>query len=116
MDAWFFLSFPRCDTSRIAGPEGAKNLAGQKCPPPDSNPFNGVEFGKNLARLSRQFATGANRRFAMWTTIPREGIRVVSDAGAANVREWYVSRSRHFIGVHNEAPGVAVSSRKLYDL
>jgi hypothetical protein len=46
MDAWFFLSFPRCDTSRIAGPEGAKNLAGQKCPPPDSNPFSGVEFGK----------------------------------------------------------------------
>jgi hypothetical protein len=28
----------------------------------------------------------------MWTTIPREGIRVVSDAGAANVRDWYVSR------------------------
>jgi hypothetical protein len=63
MDAWFFLSFPRCNTSRIAGPEGAKNLAGQKCPPPDSNPFSGVEFGKNLARLSRQFAASVDRGF-----------------------------------------------------
>ena len=30
---------PRPVDSAIAGPEGAKNLAG-KSPPPDSNPFN----------------------------------------------------------------------------
>jgi hypothetical protein len=39
--------FPATLILRWAGPEGAKNLAGI-CPPPDSNPFNGVEFGKNL--------------------------------------------------------------------
>jgi hypothetical protein len=27
---WFFLSFPRYIDSAIAGPEGAKNLAGKK--------------------------------------------------------------------------------------
>ena len=31
----------------------------------------------------------------MWTMIPRERIRVISDAGAANVREWYVSRDEN---------------------
>jgi hypothetical protein len=46
---------------RIAGPEETKNLAG-KCPPPDSDPFNGVELGENYASLSRQFAATSNRR------------------------------------------------------
>ena len=43
-----FLSFsPLRLILRIAGPEGAKNLAG-KCPPPDSNPFNDVSLEKIL--------------------------------------------------------------------
>jgi hypothetical protein len=46
----------------IAGPEGAKNPAGES-PPPDSDPFDGVESGKNLASLSSQFAARANSRF-----------------------------------------------------
>jgi hypothetical protein len=45
-DSWFFLSFPATLTSAVAGPEETKNLAG-KCPPPDSDPFNDAEFGKN---------------------------------------------------------------------
>jgi hypothetical protein len=47
---------------RIAGPKGTKNLPG-KTPPPDSNPFKGTEFGKNLAHLSRKFAAIVNRSF-----------------------------------------------------
>jgi len=46
----------------VAGPEEAKNLAGRS-PPPDSDPFSETEFGKILARLSRQFPATANRRF-----------------------------------------------------
>src|SRR5436190_20234887 len=43
-----FLSFsPLRLILRIAGPEGAKNLAG-KCPPPDSNPFNDVSLEKTF--------------------------------------------------------------------
>jgi hypothetical protein len=39
------LSFPRLFRfSETAGPEKAKNLAGQKGPPPDSDPFDDVEF------------------------------------------------------------------------
>jgi len=41
------LSVPRCMISEIAGPEKTKNPAG-KSPPPDSDPFSDVEFGKNL--------------------------------------------------------------------
>jgi len=41
--------------SVIAGPEGAKNLAGEY-PPPDSDPFNDAEFGKNLFCVSSKFA------------------------------------------------------------
>ena len=52
--------FPATLILRIAGPEGAKNLAG-KCPPPDPVPFDDAEFGKNLANLSNQFAASANR-------------------------------------------------------
>jgi hypothetical protein len=44
---------PRCIISATAGPEGAKNLAGES-PPPDSNPFSDAESAKNLARLSRK--------------------------------------------------------------
>ena len=43
VDSWFFLSFPRCVDSAIAGPEEAKNLAGES-PPPDSDPFSDAEF------------------------------------------------------------------------
>jgi hypothetical protein len=43
--------------SGIAGPEEAKNLAG-KCPPPVSDPFSAVEFGKIASacqdKISRQ--------------------------------------------------------------
>jgi hypothetical protein len=31
----------------------------------------------------------------MWTTIPSEGIRVISDEDAANVRAWYISRDEN---------------------
>jgi hypothetical protein len=44
----------------VAGPEGAKNLAGES-PPPDSNPFGDAESGKNLATLSSQSAARANQ-------------------------------------------------------
>jgi hypothetical protein len=60
MDSSFL--FPRRVDSAIAGLEEAKNLAGES-PPPDSDPFNGVEFGEKPACLSRQFAAKANPRF-----------------------------------------------------
>jgi len=46
--------FPRPVVSAIAGLEEAKNLAGRS-PPPDSDPFNDAQFGKNLAYSSRKF-------------------------------------------------------------
>jgi hypothetical protein len=55
------FSFPGWVTFVVAGPEGAKNLAGER-PPPDSDPLK-AEFRKNLVRLSRQFSASANRRF-----------------------------------------------------
>src|SRR5215469_743277 len=55
-------SFPRCVNSVVAGPEGAKNLSGERCPPPDSDPFSNAEFGKNLANKSSQFASALNCR------------------------------------------------------
>jgi hypothetical protein len=54
--------FPAGLTQLIAGPEGAKNPAGTS-PPPDSDPFSYVEFGKDLVRLSSQFAASADSRF-----------------------------------------------------
>jgi hypothetical protein len=41
-----FYFFPPQLLSEIAGPEGAKNLAG-KCSPPDSDPLKGLR--KNFA-------------------------------------------------------------------
>jgi hypothetical protein len=49
----------------IAGPEEAKNPAGKR-PPPDSDPFDNAEFGKNLSCMSSRFAAGANRRFKFY--------------------------------------------------
>jgi hypothetical protein len=62
VDSWFFLSFPRSVVILIAGPEEAKNPAGES-PPPDSDPFSDAEFGKNPGTPSRQFAAALNRRF-----------------------------------------------------
>jgi hypothetical protein len=52
MDSWFFLSFPRW-VDFVAGPEGAKNLAGES-PPPDSESVENFESEKNLVRLLRK--------------------------------------------------------------
>ena len=49
------LFFPATLVLPLAGPEGAKNLAGI-CPPPDSDSFNRVQSGENYAGWSRQFA------------------------------------------------------------
>ena len=54
---------PRRIDSAIAGPEEAKNPAGERCPRPDSDLSNGIEFGKNLANLSKQFAANVDYRF-----------------------------------------------------
>jgi len=45
MVSWFFFFPPLRLGFWTAGPEETKNLAG-KCPPPDSDPFSDVEFGK----------------------------------------------------------------------
>ena len=45
----------------IAGPEGAKNLAGE-CPPPDSDPFATPSFEKK-GQLVNAIRSGSNRRF-----------------------------------------------------
>ena len=37
--------------------------SGERCPPPDSDLSNGIEFGKNLANLSKQFAANVDYRF-----------------------------------------------------
>jgi hypothetical protein len=65
MYSWFFLPFlfPRCvDSVWLRVWKEAKNQR-RKCPPPDSDPFNGVEFGENYANSSSQFAATPNRRF-----------------------------------------------------
>jgi len=54
---------PRRIDSAIAGPEEAKNPAGEGCPRSDSDLSNGIEFGKNLANLSKQFAANVDYRF-----------------------------------------------------
>ena len=56
----FPFVFPRKLFLLIAGREKAKNLAG-KCPPPDSDPFDGVESREDYASWSRQFGADANR-------------------------------------------------------
>jgi hypothetical protein len=49
---YLFLSFsPLRWFSGIAGPEEAKNLAGQEGPPPDSNPFSDAEVWRKLRHL-----------------------------------------------------------------
>jgi hypothetical protein len=73
---------PRPVDSAIAGPEGAKNLAGES-PPPDSDPFSDAESEENLVRLSRKFAASPNRRFE------------------------FHKRSQFFIGTHNQTLSVA---------
>src|SRR5437763_1089240 len=75
-------SFPLKCFSGIAGPEEAKNLAG-KSPPPDSDPFDGVQSEKIHAGLSSKLAASANRRF-----------------------EFY-KRRQQFIRTHNETLSVA---------
>ena len=52
---------PPVDSANRGSGRGEEPSGGN--PPPDSNPFSNAEFGKNLARLSRQFAAGTNRRF-----------------------------------------------------
>ena len=39
-----------------------RSMQREKCLPADSDPFNDVEFGKNLACLSNQFPASADRR------------------------------------------------------
>jgi hypothetical protein len=59
----------RPSMQRIFMPKEFPIAAQAKCPPPDSDPFSGVEFGnefgKNPASLSRQFAESANCRFKL---------------------------------------------------
>jgi hypothetical protein len=78
----FLLFFPAALSQLVAGPEGAKNLAG-KCPPPDSDPFNGVDSEENYASLSKQFAASADHRFE------------------------FQKRSQLFVSTHNETLSVA---------
>jgi hypothetical protein len=55
------LSFPRVFRfSEVAGPEKAKNLAGQSSPP-DSDPLTMPSLKENNLGLSTQFVTNANR-------------------------------------------------------
>jgi hypothetical protein len=49
----------------VAGPERAKNPAG-KTPPPVSDPFDGVESGKNPASLSSKKTATPTRRFNLY--------------------------------------------------
>jgi len=76
------LFFPAALSQLVAGPEGAKNLAG-KCPPPDSDPFNGVDSEENYASLSKQFAASTDHRFE------------------------FQKRSQLFVSTHNETLSVA---------
>jgi hypothetical protein len=90
MDSWFFLPlFPAGLIQLVAGPEGAKNLVGES-PPPDSNPFNSVEFGENLASSSSQFAATPNHRF------------------------YFHKRRQLFIGMHNETLSVVAMCVSVY--
>ena len=83
MDSWFFLSVPRCVDSAIAGPERRTTLAG-KCPPPDSDPFNGAESGENYPSQSRQFAAAQ--------TADSSSINAVSFSSARTTKRFRSSR------------------------
>src|SRR5258708_12852287 len=64
MGFWVVLCIlPRRIDSAIAGPEEAKNPAGERCPRSDSDLSNGIKFGKNLANLPKQFAANVDYRF-----------------------------------------------------
>jgi hypothetical protein len=78
MESWFFLFFPALLILLVARLEEAKNPAGES-PPPDSDPFSDVEFGKKSRRLSSKLAASANRRLE------------------------FQKRSQLFIRTHNEA-------------
>jgi len=78
-----FLSVcPAIVDSAIAGLEEAKNPSGEKCPLPDSDPFNDVEFGKISPTCRDKFAASADRRSE------------------------FQKCSQLFVGVHNKAPSV----------
>jgi hypothetical protein len=76
----FLLFFPAALSQLVAGPEGAKILAG-KWPPPDSDPYDGVDSGENYATLS-----SPNRRFQ------------------------FHKRAEYFVGAHDETPSVVAVS------
>jgi hypothetical protein len=59
----FFLSVPPLRGLCDCGSGRGEEPSGGECPPPDSDPFNDVEFWKNLVRMSRQFAASLNHRF-----------------------------------------------------
>jgi hypothetical protein len=52
-----FLLFPAAWIQVVAGPEETKNPAGRS-PPPDSDPFSGMEFGKNRIGESSKLPQG----------------------------------------------------------
>jgi hypothetical protein len=83
MHSWFFLYFPRCIAFCDGGSGRGEEPGGEIRPPPDSDPFNDGEFGRNLANLSNQFAASANRPFQ------------------------FQKRSQLFVRTHNKAPSVA---------
>src|SRR5439155_894856 len=92
LDHWihgssFLFLFPAELLSGIAGPEGAKNLAG-KCPPPDSDPFDDAEFGKTSPPCQAK-KPPPNRRFE------------------------FPKRGQLFIGVHTKCECSGLRSRRL---
>jgi hypothetical protein len=70
--------FPRPVDSAVAGPEGAKNLAGEDVLRLIQIRLTTLKFGKNLVSLLSQFAASANRQFK------------------------FAKRSQLFIRTHNE--------------
>src|SRR4029450_3838270 len=73
----------------VAGSGRGEEPSG-KVPPPDSNPFDGVQSEENLVRSSRKFATSANHRFQFQKggqlfirtddeTLPIPGVRVSNE-------------------------------------
>jgi hypothetical protein len=57
--------FPAMLILRMAGSRKERRTSRGKCPPPDSDPFNGVKSGKNCASLSSAKPATPNRRFKL---------------------------------------------------
>jgi hypothetical protein len=96
---WFLLSFPRVFRfSEVAGPEKAKNLAGQKALPPDSDPLTMPSLKENNLGLSREFLASTNCTSAIWFVMPSFFVGQKIGRGGSPNRPGAIEVNRPYLG------------------